>query len=80
MLFQNTTKQQNHVKKFGYCAICDVIPGHWLLVWDGLCFGCKKDNNNNNFIYPGKDRSVDQDIDWLVLIGDQYKKHKKKSQ
>ena len=37
-------------------------------------------NNNNNFIYPGKkNRSVDQDIDRLVLIGDQYKKHKKKS-
>jgi len=36
-------------------------------------------NNNNNFIYPGKkNRSVDQDIDRLVLIGDQYKKHKKK--
>ena len=28
-------------------------------------------NNNNSFIYPGKDRPVDQDIDWLVLIGDQ---------
>ena len=36
-------------------------------------------NNNNKFIYPGKDRSVHQDIDWLVLIGDQYKKKTSKS-
>jgi len=35
-------------------------------------------NNNNNFIYAAKDRPVDQDIDWLVLIGDQYKKNTNK--
>ena len=35
-------------------------------------------NNNNKVIYPGKDRSVHQDIDWLVLIGDQYKKKHQK--
>ena len=27
-LFQNTTEQENHLKKSGYSAICDVIPGH----------------------------------------------------
>ena len=27
-LFQNTTKQQNHLKWSGYNAVCDVIPGH----------------------------------------------------
>ena len=26
-LFQNTTEQQNRLKKSGYSAICDVIPG-----------------------------------------------------
>ena len=25
------TRQQNHLKKSGYSAICDVISGHWLL-------------------------------------------------
>ena len=30
-LFQNTTKQQKHLKKSGYNKICDVIPGHWSL-------------------------------------------------
>ena len=26
-LFQNMTEQQNRLKKSGYSAICDVIPG-----------------------------------------------------
>ena len=42
-----------------------------------LLLQCNNNNNNKNFIYPGKDQAVDQDIDWLVLISDQYKKHQK---
>jgi len=33
-----TTEQQNHLKKSGYNAICDIIPGHFFALLFGTVF------------------------------------------
>ena len=44
-LFQNTTKQQNRLKSLGIARfVMSFQAFNRLLVYDSLCFDCKKEN------------------------------------
>ena len=78
-LFQNTTEQQNRLKKSGYSAICDVIPGLFRTVFASIArkkmpdkcvvFGCNNRPNKGNgiFLHPISFDGTDDRKMWVDL-------------